>query len=232
LGPDTYSHPDLPALLVANAYLRAVEGPLWVAIRGTGLAYGVTLRRSVDLGKVHFYIDRSPDCYKAFIAGRAEIEGYASGAKPLQKLALESAVGEIVFEMADEAATMGAAADESFVAQVMHGTGKEYSKEMLIKIGQVTPDEVKAAIGKYLVPLFKPETANLVVTCSGMMEDKMLENFKGEGFKVEKKSLEDFEDGYGLEEVDGDEDEEESEEEDGSDEGSEEEDDEDEEMKD
>ena len=40
-GPDSYEHPDLPALEVAIAFLRAVEGPLWTSIRGTGLAYAV-----------------------------------------------------------------------------------------------------------------------------------------------------------------------------------------------
>lgn len=33
-GPVGYSHPSLPALEVALAYLQAVEGPLWVAVRG------------------------------------------------------------------------------------------------------------------------------------------------------------------------------------------------------
>ncbi|KJX94947.1 zinc metalloprotease like protein [Zymoseptoria brevis] len=233
LGPETYTHPDLPALLVANAYLRAVEGPLWVAIRGTGLAYGATIRRSTDLGKIYFSIERSPDAYKAFVAGRAEVEGYADGSKELKKLALESAVGEIVFEMADEAATMGAAADESFTAQVMHGTSKEYAKEMLVKIGKVTPEEVQGAIKKWLVPLFRPETANLVVTCSKIMEEAMVEKFKGEGFEVQSKALEDFEDDYGLEEVEGEEDEDEDEDEDSEeDDEDDSEDDDDEEMKD
>lgn len=189
--------------MVANAYLRAVEGPLWVAIRGTGLAYGTSLRRSTDLGTVHFSIDRSPDCFKAFLKGREEILGYADGSKPLQKLAIESAVGEIVFGMADEGATMGAAADESFVQQVLQGVGKDYGRRMLEAIGKVGAEEVKEAIGKWLVPLFKAETSNLVITCSKDMADKMVERFGEEGWKVQKKGLEEFEDGYGFE-VEGD----------------------------
>ncbi|KAF7188172.1 hypothetical protein HII31_10457 [Pseudocercospora fuligena] len=228
-GPDTYEHPDLPALMVAIAYLRAVEGPLWVAIRGTGLAYGVTLRRTTELGKIHFWIDRSPDCYKAYTAAKAEIEGYANGAKELKKLAIDSAVGEIVFEMADEAPTMGSAADESFASQVLRGISKDWNKRMLKKIQAVTTDEVKGAIAKWLTPLFNPTSANLVVTCADGMKEKMVENFGKEGFKVELKELSFFEDDYGLEAPEGADEEDEDEEDEEDDEDDDEEDEEDDE---
>lgn len=205
-GPDSYDHPDLPALMVAIAYLRAVEGPLWVAIRGTGLAYGAMLRRSTELGKVHFWIDRSPDCYKAVAAGKAEISAYANGSAKLKRLAIESAVGEIVFEMADEAPTMGSAADESFSNQVLRGIAKDWNQQMLKRIQGVKPEEVKAAIAKWLVPLFEPTSANLVVTCATIMKDKLAERFREEGYKVEVKELSFFEDDYGLEAPDGEDD--------------------------
>jgi Zn-dependent M16 (insulinase) family peptidase len=210
-GPDSYDHPDLPALMVAIAYLRAVEGPLWVAIRGTGLAYGAALRRSTEMGTIYFSIDRSPDCHKAFVAGKAEIEGFAHGRRELKRLALESAVGEIVFEMADEAPTMGSAADESFASQVLRGISPEWNRQILQKIQAVSPGEVQAAIRKWLLPLFDAGTVNLVVTCATIMKEKMEENFKKEGFAVEVQDLSFFEDDYGLEAPEGeDEDEDEA----------------------
>ena len=66
-GPDSWDHPDLPALMVAQAYMDAVEGPLWVAVRGTGLAYGTGFSRSVDVGLLTLRIYSSPDAYKAFL---------------------------------------------------------------------------------------------------------------------------------------------------------------------
>jgi Zn-dependent M16 (insulinase) family peptidase len=212
-GPSTYSDPDLPALMVAIAYLRAVEGPLWVAIRGTGLAYGASIRRTTELGKIHFYIDRSPDCYKAFVAGKTEIEGYANGKTELKKLAVESAVGEIVYEMAEEAPTMGAAADESFASQVLRGVPKTWSKDMLKKIQAVSLDQVRESINKWLLPLFDAKKANLVITCASGMKDKMQENFSSAGFAVEVKDLSFFEDDYGLQAPAGEDDEDEDEEE-------------------
>jgi Zn-dependent M16 (insulinase) family peptidase len=95
-GPDSLSHPDYPALLVAIGFLSATEGPLWVAVRGTGLAYGVSLMKSVSTGTVSFLIYRSPDPYKAFKASKEEIEGYASGKLEIGRFAMESAISEIV----------------------------------------------------------------------------------------------------------------------------------------
>ncbi|EMF10055.1 uncharacterized protein SEPMUDRAFT_158247 [Sphaerulina musiva SO2202] len=213
-GPSTYSDPDLPALMVAIAYLRAVEGPLWVAIRGTGLAYGASIRRTTELGQIYFSIDRSPDCFKAFVAGKAELEGYASGTKELKKLAIESAVGEIVYEMAEEAPNMGAAADESFASQILRGLPKTWSKDMLKKIQGVSIDQVRESIHKWLLPLFDAKKANLVVTCASGMKETMRENFSGAGFAVEVKDLSFFEDDYGLADPGGEDEEEEEEDED------------------
>lgn len=127
--------------------------------------------------------------------------------------------------MADEGATMGAAADESFVAQVLHGVPKDYSKQMLKKIGMVGAPEVREAIAKWLVPLFKAETSNLVITCAKDMAGKMVDRFGAEGWKVEQKGLEAFEDDYGLE-VEGDSEDDEDEEDDDDDEEDDEDDDE------
>ena len=87
-GPNLYDHHDLPALMVARAYMDAVEGPLWVAVRGTGLAYGTGFMRSVDTGLVMFKISRSPDAYKAFTAAKEQVEGYATGTLEFDKFAL------------------------------------------------------------------------------------------------------------------------------------------------
>ena len=44
-GPEDPRDPRIPALTVAISYLDAVEGPMWDAVRGTGLAYGVSFTR-------------------------------------------------------------------------------------------------------------------------------------------------------------------------------------------
>ncbi|KAH0051580.1 hypothetical protein KCU72_g6768, partial [Aureobasidium melanogenum] len=227
-GPDSWSHPDLPALMVAQSYLDAVEGPLWTAVRGTGLAYGTGFSRSTDVGLLTLRIYRSPDTFKAFQAAKKEVENYATGATPFDKFALEGAVSSIIMGFADEQPTMGSAANLSFVNQVIRGIPKNWNDEMLEKVRKVSEEEIKDVLKRLIMPIFNPETTNLVVTCATIMEENLVKAFTDAGFKPEIKSLADFEDDYGLENIEGDDDEDEDddeEEEDGSQDGSEEEDD-------
>jgi Zn-dependent M16 (insulinase) family peptidase len=214
-GPDSYDHPDIPALMVAGAYMNAVEGPLWVAVRGTGLAYGTGFARSTDTGLYYFRISRSPDSYKAFTAAKEQVEGYATGKLEFNKFALEGAVSEIVLGMADEQPTMASAASHSFANQVIRGISKDWSHQMLAKVQAVKPDEIRKAMKKYMVPIFQPESSNLVITCAQIMKDGLYERFSREGYKPEVRALESFQDDYGLkgplvDEADDDDDEDES----------------------
>ena len=210
-GPDSYDHPDLPALMVARAYMDAVEGPLWVAVRGTGLAYGTGFIRSTDTGLLTFKISRSPDAYKAFAAAKEQVEGYATGKFELNKFALEGAISEIVLGMADEQPTMASAASCSFANQVIRGIGKDWSHQMLSKVQAVQPEQIKAVMKKYMVPIFQPESSNLIITCAQIMKEGLNERFLQAGYKPEVRALESFQDDYGMQgpsvEADDDEDE-------------------------
>lgn len=195
-GPDSYNHPDLPALLVAKSYMDAVEGPLWVAVRGTGLAYGTGFVRSVDTGKIMFRISRSPDAYKAFTAAKEQVDSYANGKFPFDRFALEGAISEIVLAMADEQPTMASAADTSFANQAIRGISKDWSHQLLAKVQAVTPEQIREAMLKYMVPIFQPESSNLVITCAQIMKETMETNFSA--YKPKVRALEDFQDDYGL----------------------------------
>jgi len=213
-GIDSYSHEDLPALMVAQAYLDAVEGPLWVAVRGTGLAYGASFNRSIDTGLLSLKIYRSPDAFRAYAAAKDQVEGYASGKYALDRFALEGAISSIVMGFADEQPTMGSAAALGFVNQVIRGIDKEWNDRMLEKVREVGQEQIRDVLTRYFVPVFEPKSTNLVVTCAKIMEEKLVSDFKGVGFAAVKKDLVDFQDDYGLEPVEGEDEMEEDEDED------------------
>ena len=170
-GVDSYWHPKLPALMVATSYLDAVEGPMWVAIRGDGLAYGTSFLRGVEAGWFSFSIYRSPDTFKAFQAAREQVEGFATGNKAFDELALEGAVSSIVMNFADTQPTMGSAATCSFVDQVVTKLGKGYKDEMLKKVRAVKVEEIKEVMRDIVLPVFKPETSDFVITCASIMQE-------------------------------------------------------------
>jgi Zn-dependent M16 (insulinase) family peptidase len=170
-GPTSYTDPLIPALMVAVSYLDAVEGPLWRAVRGTGLAYGTGFSRDVDGGFMQFRVYRSPDAYKAFKASKEIVKSYIDGSAEFEKAALEGAVSAIVVGLADEQTTMASAAQLSFVNSVLRGLKDDYNSELLRKVREVSIDEIKAAMKEVLLPVFEPGTANVVVTCAPIMEE-------------------------------------------------------------
>jgi len=195
-GLDSYDHPNLPALLVAITFMNTVEGPLWVAVRGTGLAYGAAFSHNIDVGHVHFDVYRSPNAHKAFEASKQIVKDHITGAVPFGQL--EGAISSIVVGFANDQATIPGAAQGSFIRQVMRNLPSDYMEKMLRKVREITEDEIKGALRDILMPLFEPATSNLVVTCATALEEPIREGLESSGFKPQIRALKHFEDDYGL----------------------------------
>ena len=213
-GPESLQDPRVHALMVATAYLDAVEGPMWTAVRGTGLAYGTGFSRSIDSGHVIYSIYRSPDVSKAFAASKDVLQRFISGSTSFDPLALEGAISSIVFDFANSQATMAAAAQESFVRQVIRALPSDWNDHTLKRVRNVTVDEVRKAMEDILLPLLTPASTNLFVTCAAVMQEvyqhipfeiwyadqiqNLVKGFEGMGFRPEVKPLTFFQDDYGL----------------------------------
>ena len=174
-GLQSYSDPRLPAYLVALGYLEAVEGPLWNAVRGNGLAYGVSFSREVDGGYIQFKVYRSPDASKAIEASRNTVAKLASGEVPLDRHLVEGAVSGVVFGAADEQATMAAAAQQNYVVGVVRGLEQGWNRKILARVREVTDDEIRAVMREVIMPVFEPGKSNVVVTCAPIMEEVSLQ---------------------------------------------------------
>ena len=170
-GLDSYEHPQVPALMVALAYLNAVEGPLWRAVRGTGLAYGTGFYRSIESGLLDYWVYSSPDASKAFVASKAVVEGFISGTTPFDTMALEGAISKIVLNSAERQSSMASTAEESFINQVIREVPKDYNAQLLKKVRQVSQEDIKVVLRDLVLPVFQPDKANLVVTCAAVEQD-------------------------------------------------------------
>ena len=173
-GQISYTDPVLPALMVAISFLDQVEGPLWTAVRGTGLAYGANFRHDSDGGFVQFSVYRSPDAYRAFTAAKGVLESYINGSSKFEQYALEGAVSQIITGLADEQSTMAAAGQFHFVDNVVKGVAEDYNEKLLKQVRDVTVDEIKAVMKTVLLPVFSPGKANVVVTCAPIMVEVCL----------------------------------------------------------
>lgn len=170
-GPSSPLDPSIPALMVAIAYLDAVEGPLWTAVRGTGLAYDTSFSRATERGHISFHVYRSPNAFTAFKASKAVVEDFVNGKTEFEPLALEGAISSIVLNIANGQATMAGAAQGSFTNQVFKGLPVNWNDVILEKVRAVGVDEIRSAMKEVVMSAFRAETANLIVTCAPILEE-------------------------------------------------------------
>jgi Zn-dependent M16 (insulinase) family peptidase len=166
-GPSSYTSPQLPALMVAQAYLDAVEGPMWQNIRGTGLAYGTNFFRDIETGLFKFRIYKAGNAFNAYSKAKAVIKEFVEGSRQFESLALEGAISSIVREFVDEKATIMEAARGAFVDNVVRSLEKNYSDWILAEVRKVKEDDVRQILKDVVSQVFEPEKADLVVTCGG-----------------------------------------------------------------
>lgn len=170
-GPSSLLHPSIPSLMVAFAYLEAVEGPLWTAVRGTGLAYGTSFHRNVESGHISFSVYRSPNVLGAFKASKTVVEDYVTERKEFEVLALEGAISSIVLGIANGQASMASAAQGSFSRQVIKGLPEDWNERILRLVRDVSVAEIRAVMKEVVLPVFEDATANLIITCAPIMEE-------------------------------------------------------------
>ncbi|KAI1776448.1 Metalloenzyme, LuxS/M16 peptidase-like protein [Hypoxylon cercidicola] len=204
-GLTSYSDPAVPALLVAMQYLDTVEGTLWNAVRGNGLAYGAYFAKELDGGYLHFKIFRSPQASKAITAARDAIAALVNGTVEFEKPMIEGVISQLVMNIADEQATLATAAMQNYIVNVVRGLEPDYNIKMLAKVRTVTVEDIKQAMKTWLLPLFEPGKSNVVVCCAHAMVEKLEEDFQTMGYKTQIKQLSDFGSDYGLEAPEGEE---------------------------
>ncbi|KAG0124799.1 Metalloenzyme, LuxS/M16 peptidase-like protein [Tuber indicum] len=198
VGPDSPSHPKLPALLLAISYLDAVEGPLWRAVRGTGLAYSTHFMKDLDAGHLFYTIYRSPDAYRAWEASRKVINDHIDGTVAFNKHALEGALSGIVVSFADGESTMSAAATVSFINQVVHNQSKDYNMQLLKKVKEASVDDLRSSLKEFLLPIFQYDTSNNIIVTAPVKTDSIKAAYEKENFTVTVNPLSFFQDDYGL----------------------------------
>ncbi|KAL4873223.1 hypothetical protein BDV12DRAFT_160626 [Aspergillus spectabilis] len=197
-GLDSYNDPNLPALLVAITYMNAVEGPLWVAVRGKGLAYGTNFQYDINTGFVNFDVYRSPNAHKAFESSKEIVKAHLSGEAPFDPLMFEGAISSIVVSFANEQVTTASAAQGSFIRQVVRALPSNYKERILREVRDISVEDVKKALREIILPLFAPETANIVITCTTVLQEALEKGLKESRFSPKVQPLKEFEDDYGL----------------------------------
>jgi Zn-dependent M16 (insulinase) family peptidase len=188
-GPTEYLDEDIPALAVCSSYLQAVEGPLWRGIRGTGLAYGASIFRSVETGQIVLDIYRGTDAGRAVSVAKDIVGKLADGTNEFEETFIEGAICSIVNVIAINESNSYEAAVSQFFNDYIKKRGPHFNSQFMAAIRRVTKDDLQRVINKYFVPMFDPTSSIVFIACHPSMVDALHELFKGQGYIVTVNAL-------------------------------------------
>jgi len=192
-GPDSWTHPDQPALTVARAVLNAMEGFLWKFIRGAGLAYGASISHDIESGLISYRIFKSPDSYAAFTAAQSLIDQLVSGKLEIDDLTIESAKSSLAYNTASKESTVSAAANASFTNMLL-GLPENHARIALAATKDVTAEDILRVIKQYIAPIFRPETSIASIASGLAKMEEIATNFEKLGYEVDRRTFDDADD--------------------------------------
>lgn len=170
-GLTSQADPRYPAALVAGAYLQMPEGPFWTSVRGQGLGYGSSIRRSVEAGLLKFEVDRSPDATKALVAAREIVSDIISGKHSINPAEIEAAVSKVVSSYMSYSESPAKAGEMDYIWTVVRELPADIVKKHLGAIGKVTEQDIRDILRDFILPLLTPGKSNVVVTCSKQLQE-------------------------------------------------------------
>ncbi|KAK4055201.1 hypothetical protein OIV83_000481 [Microbotryomycetes sp. JL201] len=198
-GPDSWTHPDMPALTVARAVLNAMEGFLWKFIRGAGLAYGASISQDVESGLIYYRVFKSPDSHKAFVAARDLLKQLVSGELKIDELTVESAKSSLAYNTAAKESTISDAAAASF-NNMLFGLPQNHGRIALANTANVTVDDIQRVIKTWIAPMFEPDTSIGAVSSGLAKMEDIASRFEQLGYEVERRTFDQDDDGSSEEE--------------------------------
>lgn len=162
--PTDYLDEDIFKIALASEFFTAVEGPFWRGIRGTGLAYGASIRRDLESGFLSYIVYRGSDGIGAWLTARNIVNDYASGKLEFDSINMENSIAAIVNALADGEANSYDAASSKVADNVFKRRGPEYVRFFLRKLRLVSAADLVEITKKYFVPMF--DTHHSVVFAS------------------------------------------------------------------
>lgn len=168
-----FNHPDYPSLLTLCYFINMLEGPLWRAIRGNGLAYSFGINFDVNQG-LNFRLLGSTNLSEAFRHAHLFMASLCDGKVQISQSDLECARCDCIFELLSMEETPQQAAERAFLCTLRNLPQNFYSK-LIEQIGACTSEQLSRAACEYLKPLLHNNTA--VITCPIKQTSQVAKNF-------------------------------------------------------
>lgn len=184
-GPIDFLHEDIPTISVCCEFLQTVEGPMWRAVRGAGLAYGANIHQSVEEGLIKLQIYRGTNSGEAIKVCKKLVEDFVSGETPIEEHLLEGVKNSIVHTATSGAENASMVAASNYLNSNLKGRERGHLKRYLGLVRDVQIEDVEKCFKKYFLALFEPTSSMVFVACHTSMTDALKEQLEATGYTVE-----------------------------------------------
>ncbi|KAI9478470.1 MAG: Metalloenzyme, LuxS/M16 peptidase-like protein [Benjaminiella poitrasii] len=189
-GLSDFDSSDIPPLLVLMEMLHAMEGVYTRLVRGLGLAYKCWLSNLTEAGLITLCVYRSSNILCAFEHIKNATHQLATGELQFDTYALEGSKSSVIFDLAACESTRQVAAAQSFINKVLRQS-KRQKLDFLKAVQNVTMQDVRNMLLKYILPIFDPHVSNHVLVCSSTKSQEMAHSFLLMGYPAQILKLED-----------------------------------------
>ncbi|KAI5959901.1 uncharacterized protein KGF55_005133 [Candida pseudojiufengensis] len=182
--PTDYLNDDIPRISLAIEFLCAVEGPFWRAIRGTGLSYGVNIKKNLETGFLTFSIYRGSDAKQAWIEAEKIIKSFVDETNKIDSIALESCIATIINEIANNQESNYESATSKISDNLFKLRGPNFIENYLRQLNQLTAADIVYILKKYFLNLFDSSKSVVFTSLPTEKIEEIGEFFNGKGYNI------------------------------------------------
>ncbi|XP_014204980.1 uncharacterized protein C05D11.1 [Copidosoma floridanum] len=171
-----FEHSDLAPLLVCLQYFIQLEGPMWVKVRGLGLAYGYTIFPRPNEGLLYLQFYRATNPVDSYKETKAIIENMLS-TNSWDQLLFESAKSSLIYQIVQEEKSVGDMVAKA-IASHFKKVPIDYTARLVKKISAVKIKDLERVLPTYVKPLFDPSKCKTTIVCKPARTTEIAEAFK------------------------------------------------------
>jgi len=187
---------DFPALDMTLRYLDEAAGPVMRVARGGHGARQSNVRFAYNCRIVRLHLGKTTRPDRLFFALRDLLERIANSTDRPGPESLAMVRGTFLASEARAFSTPEAAAERACHTDFFHEFGEHFGRTVRDRGMAVTARDVRRMLIKYILPMFDPRTADLVVLGDAAMFKLASPMFRDNGFDLQFKQMEDFADDY------------------------------------
>ncbi|CAG0915932.1 unnamed protein product [Notodromas monacha] len=161
----SYYHESYAPMLVFLQYFKQLEGPIWKAVRGKGLAYSYNFNLGVDEGLMHLSLGMASNILDAYAETEKIFRSHLDGKEKWNNLLFESAKSSLIYDLVERESSISSVVTQSLLA-AFQSRAVDFFRNFLTDVNEVKLESMIAAGKSHMLALFDPEKSRCAIVCN------------------------------------------------------------------